>query len=254
MRLPAFASAATASVILIGCTTRPVVPDGEQVRGQISTRLGRPGVVVAAPHGTSDIGSGEIAAEVARRTGFGLVVAMGFNVEPEPRRHPSRRFQVNRPGEGVPGRPPADEVGSPAARAVYEAYERRVGEVSQGPLRFYVEIHGNNRPETATRIEIATIGVDVEEAATLRALFELVRDAHLRAHGSTRRLDIRVEPGDPVVYAATAAKRAGVLRLAQRGLHIELPRVARREERDLYTLILSDFLLQAIALPLPVAR
>ena len=63
-----------------------------------------------------------------------------------------------------------------------------------------------------------------------------------------------MEPADPVFYAASGAKRGGILRLPQRALHIELPRGARREGWELYTLILSDFLLQAIALPLPAGR
>src|SRR5262249_30048190 len=125
---------------------------------------------------------------------------------------------------------------------------------AQGPLRFYTEIHGNARRESADRIEIATVGVDAEQAAKLRTLLELVRDAHLRARPAAIWLDVRVEPADPVRYAASGAKRVGILRLPQRALHIELPRIARREGRELYTLILSDFLLQASALPLPVAR
>ena len=254
MRLPALASVATASVILVGCTTRSVVLDSPRAQGHIATRPGRPGVVVAAPHGTSDTATGEIAAEVARRTGFGLVVATGFNVEPDSRERPGRRYQVNRPGEGVPGRPANEEVGTGAAQSVYDAYERGVRETSQGPLRFYVEIHGNNRREAADRIEIATVGVDREQAVKLRTLLELVRDAHLRARPPGPKLVILVEPADLVVYAASGAKRAGILRLPQRALHIELPRVARHEGRELYTLILSDFLLQAIALPLPVGR
>jgi hypothetical protein len=222
--------------------------------GQIAMRMGLPGVVVAAPHGTSDQGTGEMAAEIARRTGFGLVVATGFNVESETRERPGRRYQVNRPVEGVPGRPPNEEIDTTGARSVYEAYERRVQEASQGPLRFYVEIHGNNRRESADRIEIATVGVDAEQAVRLRTLLELVCNAHLRARPPVMRLAIRVEPADPVFYAASGAKRVGILRLPQRALHIELPRVARHEGRELYTLILSDFLRETIALPLPVRR
>ena len=243
---------AAATVLLVGCTTRPVTLDGAPPRGNIATRPGRPGIVVAAPHGTSDIGTAEMATEIARRTGFGLVVATGFNVET--REGPGRRYEVNRPFEGIASRPSSEEIGSDVARSVYEAYERGVREVAQGPLRFYSEIHGNNRQESAGLIEIATVGVDAEQAAKLRTLLELVRDTHLRARPSALRLDVRVEPADRVFYSASAAKRAGILRLPQRALHIELPRVARQEGRELYTLILSDFLLQAIALPLPVAR
>src|SRR2546423_5911460 len=112
MRLPALASVATAAVLLVGCTTRPVVLDSTRPRGDIATRLGRPGVVVAAPHGTSDVGTGEMAAEIARRTGFGLVVATGFNVESDSSERPGRRYQVNRPVEGVPGRPVSEDTGT----------------------------------------------------------------------------------------------------------------------------------------------
>jgi hypothetical protein len=182
--------------------------------GGVAGRVGRPGVVVAAPRATSERGTGEIAAEVARRTGFGLVVAAA--VEPD--------------------------------------YERRVLQASQGPLRFYVEIHGTDRGEAADRIEVATVGVDAEQAVKLRTLLELVRDAHLRGRPPAMRLPVRMEPADPIVHAVSGATRDGILRLSQRALHIELPRVARHEARELYTLILSDFLLQAIALPLPVRR
>ena len=210
-------------------------------------------MVVAAPHGSSDLGTGEIAAEIARRTGFGLVVATGFNVERDTAEQAGRRYQVNRPLEGVPGRAPAEEMQSDTARSVYDAFERGVREVSQGPLRFYAEIHGNSRRESADRIEIATVGVDAEQAVKFRTLLELVREAHLRTRPGAPRLDVRIEPADPIFYAASGAKRAGILRLPQRALHIELPRVARHEARELYTLILADFLVQAIALPLPAA-
>jgi hypothetical protein len=254
MRPPALASVAAATVLLVGCTTRPVVLDSTPPRGNIATRPGRPGVVVAAPHGTSDIGTAEIAAEIARRTGFGLVVATGFDVTSEAAGHPGPRYQVNRPLEGRPGRPAAEDTDTGVARTVYEAYERSVRETAQGPLRFYTEIHGNNRRDAVDRIEIATVGVDREQAAKFRTLLELVRDAHLRARSNAARLEVRVEPADPLVYTASGAKRSGILRLPQRALHIELPRAARQDGRELYTLILSDFLLQAIALPLPVAR
>ena len=250
-RLVGLLSVATGPFILAGCLARPVVLEPDTARGAITGQAGRRGVIVAAPHGASDIRTGEIATELARRTGFGVVVATGFQLEPDTKASPGRRYQVNRPLEGVPGRPPAEEVETEAARRVYEAYERRVREVAQGPLLFYAEIHGNNRRESAERIEIATVGVAREYALRLRTLLELIRDAHLGKRGEAPRLQIFVEPADPLRYTASGAKRCGILCIPERALHIELPKAARAEWREVYTVILADFLSQALALPAP---
>jgi len=249
------ASVAVGALILSGCAARLAEPVDAPVTsstlstGRIAARPGRPGFVVAAPHGGSDLNTDDMAVEIARRTGFGLVVATGFSMEPGGGLEPARRYQVNRPLEGVPGRPPVEHVPSEAARQVYDAYEKRVLEAAQGPLRFYAEIHGNNRQDCAGQIEIATVGVDRELALRLRALAELIRDAHLRGNHEIQRLDVLIEPADAVTYRASGAKRDGILRLPQRALHIELPRCARRDWRETYTSILADFLAQAVSLP-----
>lgn len=252
-RLQVLGSVAAVPLILYGCAAHrvelPTTEPGGPASGHISARAGRPGVVVAAPHGTSDVRTGEIAEEIAARTGFGLVVASGFSIEADTRERPGRRYQVNRPLEGVPGRPPSEEVASAAARRVYDEYERRVREVAQGPLRFYAEIHGNNRRESAARIEIATVGIDRELAQRLRTLAELIRDAHLKTNREAPRLDVFVEPADSLFYSASGAKRDGILTLPEQALHIELPRAARVEFAHLYTAVLADFLSQALTLP-----
>lgn len=244
---PRLASVAAASLVLYGCAAQPVSLEPERPRGYIATKAGRPGAVIGAPHGSSDANTGEIAAELARRTGFGLVIASGFALESNTRERAGRRYQVNRPFEGIPGRPPSEEASTEAARKVYDAYEQRVREVAQGPLGFYVEVHGNNRGETADRVEVATVGVDREDAQRLRTLLELIRDAHLRAHATAPRLSVLVEPADPVFYAASGAKRDGIFRLPARALHIELPRAARAEWREVYIAILAEFLAQALS-------
>ena len=240
-------SVALAPILLGGCATRTVVFDTEAPRGAITAQAGRRGLVIAAPHGSSDVRTDAIAAELARRTGFGVVIATGFALEPDSREASGRRYQVNRPMEGVPGRPPSEEVVTARAREVYDAYEQRVREVAQGPLRFLAEIHGNNHRDAAARIEIATVGVDRELAFRLRTLLELIRDAHLRGTSGAPRLEVLVEPADTLRYAASGAKRAGILRLPERALHIELPKAARAEWREVYTAILADFLVQAAA-------
>jgi hypothetical protein len=239
-----------ASLLVVGCAARSVVFEGTGRPGEITARAGRPGIVVAAPHAASDPGTGAMAAEIARLTGFGLVVAGDFPAADGD----GRRYLVNRPMEGATGRPPSEGVESAGARSVYERYERRVREAAQGPLAFYVEIHGEGGGESGDRIEIATVGVDVEQALKLRTLFELVRDAHFRTRPPATRLLVRVEPADPVSPSASGAKRAGILRVPQRALSIELPRVARGEARELYSQILADFLREAIALPPPARR
>jgi len=236
-------------LVLPGCATPTSLREIEGVPGKISGKTGRRGVVVAAPHGTSDARTGDIAAELARRTGFGVVVATGFNLAPDTREGAGRRYHVNRPLEGAAGRPSSEGVATESARRVYEAYEGRVREVAQGPLTFYAEIHGNNHRDATNRIEIATVGIDRDEALRLRALFELIRDAHLRGNLEAPRLEILVEPADTVRDTASSAKRDGILRLPQRALHIELPKSARTEWRETYTAILADFLVQAVPLP-----
>ena len=208
-------SVASLSLTLSGCLAQPVVLEPEVPRGRIVTRPGRPGFVVAAPYGTSDPQTGDLATELARRTGFGLVVAADLAIDPDTR----------------------------------QGYERRVQEAAQGRLTFYAEIRGKGRRETAGRIEVATIGVDREFAQRLRTLFELIRDAYLRGHPATPRLEIVVEPADKVFYAATGARHDGILRLPTRALHFELPRLARLEAREPYLAILADFLAQAATLP-----
>ena len=242
-------SVAIGPLLVSGCATTTRLPELEGLPGKISGQTGKRGVVIAAPHGSSDARTGEIVAELGRRTGFGVVIATGFNLEPDTRERAGRRFQVNRPLEGMPGRPASEEVVSADAQQVYRAYEQRVREVAQGPLVFYAEIHGNNHRDAVNLVEIATVGVDRDEALRLRALFELIRDAHLRANRAAPRLEILVEPADSVRYAASGAKRDGILRLPQRALHIELPKAARTEWRETYIAILADFLVQAAPLP-----
>src|SRR5439155_24625125 len=108
---------------------------------------------------------------------------------------------------------------------------------------------GNHHRPAASRIDTATVGADRDDAIQPRALFEMIRDAHLRGNREAPSLAVLVEPGDTIRYAASGAKRDGILRLARRALHIELPRGARAEWRETYTAILADFLVQAVSLP-----
>ena len=131
-----------------------------------------------------------------------------------------------------------------AARRVYESYGRSVAEAAQGPLRFYVEIHGNGHQDTVGRVEIATVGLTLEEAWRLKTLLELVRDVHLRSEPQAPKLGFFVEPVDTLRYSASASKSGGLLGRAEKALHIELPKSARTTYREAYTAMLADFLNQ----------
>ena len=231
------------AILAQGCAAARIEPEVlARPAGPLAFQKGRPGLVIGAPHGRSDAGTDRISVELARRTGFGLVVATYADLDS------GRRLNVNRPTEGVQGASPSDEVASAEARQVYEAYVGRVKEVAQGPLHLYVELHGNGRKESAGRIEIATVGVSREEAWRLRTLLELIRDAHLGGKPEVPRLDVLVEPLDRLYYTASAVKQIGILRLPQRAIHIELPRAARTSGREAYTDVLADFLSQAAGL------
>jgi hypothetical protein len=226
------------------------VPAPRTADGAVHAEKGRAGLVIAAPHGTTDAATDVIGRDLARLSGFGLVVATGYaHLDAE-----GRRYNVNRPTEGVPGAAARLEVETAPARRVYDLYRRRVTEAAQGPLRLYVEVHGNARSESAGRLEIATVGLSRDDAWRLKTLLELIRDARLPADGDVPRLDVWMEPVDALWYTASAAKQSGLMGRTSVAMHIEMPRAARTTYRELYTTVLADFLIQSAALLLPAGR
>jgi hypothetical protein len=225
-------------------------PPPKTATGEVHAEKGRAGLVIAVPHGTSDAATDVIGRDLAKLCGFGLVVATGYSQLDAA----GRRYNVNRPTEGVPGTAARLEVETAPARRVYEIYRRRVTEAAQGPLRFYVEVHGNARAESAGRLEIATVGVSRDDAWRLKTLLELIRDARLPADGDVPRLDVWMEPIDSLWYTASAAKQSGLMAQTTLAMHIEMPRAARTTYREAYTTVLADFLIQSAALLLPAGR
>jgi hypothetical protein len=186
---------------LHGCATPRVDAPSTTVDRHVVIRPGRPGLVIAARETPPAADLAPMAAEIARRTGFGLVVA------------------------AAPG--PLDD--------------QRVREAAQGTLRLYAELHDHGGPPCLGRMAIATVGVDDEQMRRLRAMAELIRDAHLRGHREVARLDVLIAPVE-------GPGPDGTPQLAERALHIELPPCNGREWRETYTAILADFLDEAVTL------
>src|SRR5262245_17759476 len=201
--------------------------------GAFQISKGRPGIVIGAPHGGTDAGTALIGRDLARLTGFGLVVATG-PVD-------GRRFDPARPVTMSPMR--LDQETS-EARAGFEAYRRHVEDAAQGILRLYVEVNGDARNEGAGRVGILTAGLSRQDCWRVKTLFELIRDSRLDEPGVPR-LEVWVEPLNPSRDAPSAA--------APRALYLELPPAARTTYRGIYTELLGDFLGQSAAFLAPRA-
>jgi hypothetical protein len=220
MRLSAwiqpFGSVSLGIAVLAGCAGQPVNVSSPPAPERLLIRPGKPGFVVAALQGGRDTSAAVIATEIAQHTGYGLVAV------------------------------PATSRGAPGQAS--EAYERAVLQAAGGPLTFLVEIRGLDRAPCAGQIEIATVGVSSELALRMRALAELIRDAHLRANSEVERLRVVVDESDGVTNQIDGGSDA-VRRWSPRALQIALPRCARRDWRETYGAILADFVTQAAAVP-----
>jgi hypothetical protein len=88
---------AVPALLLCGCAQQVVSVDPSRPRAPaVSTPApafsapARPGFVIAASHATTDPSTRDLAAELARRTGFALVVTPGLAVDPERVREAAR--------------------------------------------------------------------------------------------------------------------------------------------------------------------
>lgn len=201
------------------------------------------GIVIGSPHGSYDEFTAEMVKRLSYRTGFAAVIAKGFT----PTETGATRINVNRPTEKIPyseGR----ELRSQRALETYRAFRDLVFEVSRGALDLYVDVHQYN---TDSYIQVATVGLSRKEAEGVKKIYRAIRDRTLRQRSRVPTVDLLIEPLDTIEIGAWAAKSEGILGLAKKSLHFELPsqRVfLSNDARDAYTRILAGLLREAARL------
>jgi hypothetical protein len=203
----------------------------------IPSRAGPPGIVLGAPHGTYDAFTAEVAAQLAFRTGLAAVIARGFTPTET---GDGRRINVNRPTERhvtLTDR----EFETERARKTYEQYRRSVLSAARANLELYLEIHQNS----GSRIEVATVGLSKHEARLVKDAYHAARDRALAGRSEIAIIDLAIEPLDEIEVGAWAAKTNGILALAHRSLHFELPAngvMSSARQRHIYTRILEQLI------------
>lgn len=181
------------------------------------------GILICAPHGTYDRRTDEIVIAAAEKLDAGYVVARGFTPG-------NVRINVNRPTEGS-GMASAREPRTRRAREVYEEYADLVRKAARGQkLRLYVEVHGNSSPLSAYKIELATTGIDRDEARRLKESFPDIIHGVRRRTPVYPRLALMVEPVDKLFFSSGGVKTIGIMAdpLVPKALHFELPASVRR--------------------------
>lgn len=205
-------------------------------RGRFTARKRASRVVVAAPHGSGDFFTDEVAERIAERLGASVLVVHGFMGTRE--RGFADRIAVNRPREGR-GFHQTDYWTS-ESRLVYERYVEQVKSLTPWPPAVYVEIHCNDEPRARGAVEVATEGVS-------RAAAERFREGFLAAAARAGRRDVglRIEPLDQVAMNAGGNKQVGIMGELPVSLHIEFPAplsILRRADREVFTAVVGEAL------------
>jgi hypothetical protein len=208
----------------------------------IPSRSGQKGVVIGAPHGSFDEHTAEVAKRVSYRTGLAAVIATGFT----PIECAGWRINVNRPSER---RYPSGEIEIHSARAqrVYQYFKQTVLSASRAELGLYIDIHQNGRQKN---IEVATVGISRQQAKMIKKTYREVRNDVLKLAPDVAAVDLLVEPSDSIEIGAWAAKLDGILNVAKRSLHFEMPlyeTLRSPQARDAYTTILATLLTRTIS-------
>ena len=214
------------------------VKQGRYGRIELSPARGElRGVVIAAPHGSFDWETGELVEELSYRTSLPSVVTRGFT----PTECDGWRIDVNRPTERH--YPTGNlERTTERSREIYQQFKDTVMAAARGPLDLYIDIHQNGTEEA---IMVATLGITRAEAATIKASYREIRDRIISAGAQIGKIDLLIEPLDQVTIGAWAAKDHGILGLAQKSLHFELPAQQIfywEAARQGYTIILTELI------------
>jgi len=207
----------------------------------IESRKQLSGVVIGAPHGSYDEYTAEMAKRVSYRTGIAAVIAKGFT----PTEAGGWRINVNRPTEKTPYSE-GPELHSQRAREIYRAYRDLVFEASNGDLNLYIDIHQYN---TDSKIQVATVGISRKEASIVKMLYQDIRGRILGNQSDIPAVDLLIEPLEAIEIGAWAAKVEGILRLARKSMHFELPSdqtFATDEAKEKYTRIFAALLKEAV--------
>jgi len=213
----------------------------EHALGHFETLSTTQGIIIAAPHGTYDIRTDALAKDVARLLGAGYVIARGFSSG-------ASRINVNRPTEGA-GSSCEREQRTERARDVYDHYIRLVDKSCKGKTpQLYVEIHGHTSLAFLNRLEIATTGITMEEARTIKKQLPAFLAQAKKSYSSYPELELRIEPLDKVYFGARCDKTIGYIstRHMDRALHIEVPRSARAPKTIKITAALIGSIARAV--------
>jgi hypothetical protein len=92
---------------------------------------------------------------------------------------------------------------------------------------------------------VATVGISPEEAREIKNSYRALRDQALAERPEIALVDLAIEPLDEIEVVASAAKANGILAVAKKSLHFELPAyeiMASRPQRKFYTSVLSNLI------------
>ena len=138
---------------------------------------------------------------------------------------------------------PEFEIHSQRSQDVYRTYKDLVFKAARDELALYFDIHQYG----GRRIQVATVGIALEQAREIKKSYQKIRDRILVNSPDVDLVHFSIEPLDAIEIGAWPAKAQGILSVAKKSLHLELPlyTLFRTEKsRTLYAKILTELLKQ----------
>ena len=137
-------------------------------------------------------------------------------------------------------------MNSSRSRKIFDAFKQIVLDAAGNDLRLYFDVHQYGVDNT---IQIATIGIDSRQALRIKQVYNRVRDQLLNENAGVDRVELLIEPLDKIEIGAWPAKYGGILSLARKSLHIELPlntALRNKVNGDVYIKVISELLTHSL--------